>query len=517
MQRDEKRTRSVDSPLKPHASLRSSMRHGNGGDVTSLPRGSDVSLPSPPMPEEKVVVAVKSTKNMKNMKKKKKKKKKAFEDGSGVFADTDAAMPSNLDKDLCYKSEKAGECSTSAAACLFGAGDTSGSVREGNKVSSSSVKKRHHLQKKAQAPVVVSPTALRPLSSKKTKKRIKNSPGIESKLHVNSTSGSAQITEVNSRKTGHRDLRAQRAIADDCSSDVLSPSSDVSSGYINTQPGAEFVSGWLPSTSGSIQPTVVPSVPIDCEVDRDMASTLQAELVDTADLEAEYRESFMKQATVAEVVEGRGFRFKCVIITAILAGMAIIGGTVVGAVIGTRNKGNEETPVPTMPPTVELRIRCEEECQGTSHLPVLVNGFDFKQAILDYLTDPSSSPYGSNINCWDVSQVTNMSWAFSFINGYQGDGLDQVSVDLDDPLFLNFSEPLHCWNTSSVTDMSWMFLATSSFNGEIGGWDVSSVTNMSSMFREAALFNTSLASWDTSNVTDMSSMFGLATDRKSVV
>jgi hypothetical protein len=38
---------------------------------------------------------------------------------------------------------------------------------------------------------------------------------------------------------------------------------------------------------------------------------------------------------------------------------------------------------------------------------VNVTGFEeFQLLIAEYLNDPSSSPYGSNINCWDVSLVS---------------------------------------------------------------------------------------------------------------
>ena len=38
------------------------------------------------------------------------------------------------------------------------------------------------------------------------------------------------------------------------------------------------------------------------------------------------------------------------------------------------------------------------------------------------------------------------------------------------------------WDVSQVTDMSWMFYRAYSFNCDISNWDVSQVTDMSSMF-----------------------------------
>jgi hypothetical protein len=47
---------------------------------------------------------------------------------------------------------------------------------------------------------------------------------------------------------------------------------------------------------------------------------------------------------------------------------------------------------------------CQEQCNSLlTGTPV--TEFEFQQAILGYLKDPASSPYGSVINCWDVSQV----------------------------------------------------------------------------------------------------------------
>jgi hypothetical protein len=53
---------------------------------------------------------------------------------------------------------------------------------------------------------------------------------------------------------------------------------------------------------------------------------------------------------------------------------------------------------------------CQQECQSgqaTARSAVNVTGFEeFQLLIAEYLNDPSSSPYGSNINCWDVSLVS---------------------------------------------------------------------------------------------------------------
>ena len=65
--------------------------------------------------------------------------------------------------------------------------------------------------------------------------------------------------------------------------------------------------------------------------------------------------------------------------------------------------------------------------------------FHIDLSICLFVVDPSLSIYGPDINCWDVSLVTNMESAFEF-----------DPEMLDDPLFESFNEPLDCWNTSNV-------------------------------------------------------------------
>ena len=116
---------------------------------------------------------------------------------------------------------------------------------------------------------------------------------------------------------------------------------------------------------------------------------------------------------------------------------------------------------------------------------------NFNQAIETCLsTNPidgmcSDSEYGAMPD-WDVSQVTNMSYAFNERFEFSGDISD--------------------WDVSSVTAMNYMFLDTSSFNQDISNWDVSNVISMSGMFRNS-VFNQPIGNWDVSNVTSMYTMF----------
>merc|ERR1712238_498117 len=95
-----------------------------------------------------------------------------------------------------------------------------------------------------------------------------------------------------------------------------------------------------------------------------------------------------------------------------------------------------------------------------------------------------------------TSKVTNMN---SLVSGYSN------------TMFQSFNTDLSCWDVSSVTDMTWMFYEASSFNTDLSSWNVSSVTDMRGMFysitNTASAFNNNVSSWDVSSVTDMTNMF----------
>ena len=117
----------------------------------------------------------------------------------------------------------------------------------------------------------------------------------------------------------------------------------------------------------------------------------------------------------------------------------------------------------------------------------------------------------TNLNAWDVSQVTNMSRLF-YGAAFSGDisGWDVSNVTDMNSMFANvssFNGDLSNWDVVNVTNMGGMFRGASSFDGDISGWDVSNATDMNSMFREAHSFDGDISEWDVSNVTDMNSMF----------
>ena len=100
------------------------------------------------------------------------------------------------------------------------------------------------------------------------------------------------------------------------------------------------------------------------------------------------------------------------------------------------------------------------------------------------------NPDLSAINCWDVSQVTDMYYLFR----------DHST----------FNEDISCWDVSAVTDMSYMFFIAAAFNQDIGGWNVAAVTNMENMFGGASAFDQDISSWNVTAVTNMRFMFNNA-------
>ena len=113
-------------------------------------------------------------------------------------------------------------------------------------------------------------------------------------------------------------------------------------------------------------------------------------------------------------------------------------------------------------------------------------------AVKDYLKGNSRSrmyvvhKYGE-INNWDVSKVTRMSYMFE----------DAES----------FNQPLNKWDVSKVVYMGYMFWKARSFNQPLDNWNVSNVKYMDSMFRGASSFNQPLNKWDVSKVYFKQQMF----------
>jgi surface protein len=113
---------------------------------------------------------------------------------------------------------------------------------------------------------------------------------------------------------------------------------------------------------------------------------------------------------------------------------------------------------------------------------------DLETARDAYQTDKNAAiiTYGV-INCWDVSDITDMSLLFKAKD--------------------TFDEPIGCWDVSKVTTMWGMFNAAVKFNQDIGKWNVGKVTTMYAMFSYAKAFNQVIGNWNVGEVTDMGNMF----------
>jgi surface protein len=177
------------------------------------------------------------------------------------------------------------------------------------------------------------------------------------------------------------------------------------------------------------------------------------------------------------------------------------------------------------------------------------NGDDLSKVCVSLVTDISflfqQKTFNQDIGGWDVSNVTNMSYAFYKTQAFNKDigDWDVSNVTRMDAMFREsptFNQDIGDWNVSNVKTMremfagalafnndtnqgiaSWdvsnvkrmenMFFSATAFNQDIGNWVVDSVVNMNGMFYLASSFNQDISSWNVSNVKTMENMFSSAT------
>lgn len=118
----------------------------------------------------------------------------------------------------------------------------------------------------------------------------------------------------------------------------------------------------------------------------------------------------------------------------------------------------------------------------------------YVQSKLENKSLPSSlREYGTTMNDWDVSLISNFDYLFS--------------ADRKDIMVI-FNEYIGNWDTSQVTSMESIFYKAANFTGGgVGNWNVSQVTSFQWAFRSAAAFDADLGNWDVSQATSMRTMF----------
>ena len=167
---------------------------------------------------------------------------------------------------------------------------------------------------------------------------------------------------------------------------------------------------------------------------------------------------------------------------------------------------------------------------------ISINNQNIKSAVnLWYLNRQQAESMYGHISTWDTSEVTDMSYLFSFDNaGIINEDIsrwDVSKVTTMEGMFSSnrdFNQDISKWNVSNVIDMMGMFCKARAFNQDINtkkitaensptgveytAWNVSSVTNMQKMFYCATTFNKDIGQWNVSQVTDMGLMFSCADD-----
>lgn len=122
---------------------------------------------------------------------------------------------------------------------------------------------------------------------------------------------------------------------------------------------------------------------------------------------------------------------------------------------------------------------------------------------------------GTGLEKWDVSNVRDMSSMFQECKNFNGD-LSGWKLPKITSLYLTFHKcrnfigtGLENWDVSNINDMSYAFSGCKSLASDLSGWNTSNVAYMQYAFKECELLDCDLYSWATkvSRVLDMSYAF----------
>ena len=142
---------------------------------------------------------------------------------------------------------------------------------------------------------------------------------------------------------------------------------------------------------------------------------------------------------------------------------------------------------------------------------------EFKRASWDWVQNATAATAAwGDIGDWDVSGVSDFSWAFSTTRNVAGN--KQSAGDAGNPNAVAFvgGNALSKWITSSATSLSATFLGAESMNADLSGWSVTRVISLQQTFAGASKFvGTGLGSWITAAVTTLYRTFDNAGEMNS--
>ena len=201
----------------------------------------------------------------------------------------------------------------------------------------------------------------------------------------------------------------------------------------------------------------------------------------------------------------------------LMSGNTVVSGDHASSVLWQRVSNGSMPPGANDLSTVQVSLIAQWIDEGALETPNTDFQPQSKQELVTavnlWVSDNATalSTYGE-INTWDVSLVTDMSYLFQDKTTFNDDlnNWDVSNVTDMNRIFINcheFNGNISTWDVSNVNNMAWMFHRADQFNGDLSGWNVSSVTNMNATFYQAYAFNSVISNWNVSNVVQASSMF----------